>query len=137
MPPHWPQRVCSAPPAELVVVGAAAVVEVEVCTGGVVVTVAKVLLLWGGLPVALAASTDEMEDHAGFLLKLLSKMRASPSPGNVSGIQLYLSVKDQTVTPMQPSTSRQEPTTLAKSLPWVARADDEAGSDECRMSSSV
>lgn len=51
--------------------------------------------------------------------------------------QLYLSVKDQTVTPMQPSTSRQEPTTLAKSLPWVTRSDDDGGMLEWRMSISV
>lgn len=51
-------------------VGAA---EVVVGRTLVVVTVAKVVLVTGsGLPVALAASTDETEVHAGFLLKLLS-----------------------------------------------------------------
>ena len=44
----------------------------EVLVGRTVVTVAKVLVTGGGLPVALAASTDETEVHAGFLLKLLS-----------------------------------------------------------------
>jgi hypothetical protein len=46
---------------------------VVVVTGGVVIVV-KVLVEddTGGLPVALAARTDETEVHAGFLLKLES-----------------------------------------------------------------
>lgn len=63
LPPHWPQRVCSGPSADEVVVGAGVVVVVGVGAG---------VVLGPGLPVAAAARTDEMEVHAGFLLKLRS-----------------------------------------------------------------
>src|SRR5688572_8617446 len=46
----------------------------------------------GGLPVAAAANTLATAVYAGFGLKSLSNRHASPSPGNVFGIQLYLSV---------------------------------------------
>lgn len=138
IPPHCPQCVCWGPVALVVVVLVVVVVVFVVVGGGVVVVfVVDVVSVVAGPPVAFAASTDETDVQAGFLPRLLSYSSAAPAPGNESGTQLYLSDRPQTVIPTQPATSRHEPTTLAKSLPWAASWAAEAGTLECRMSSSV
>lgn len=64
-----------------------------------------------GLPVAAAAKTLATAVYAGFFLKSLSNKHASPSPGNVFGIQLYLSVNCHTTIPTHFGTSRHACTT--------------------------
>lgn len=63
-------------------------------------------------PVAAAARRLETLVYAGRLDMLASNRQASPVPGNVPGIQLYLSVNSHTTTPTHFAIAKQAPTTL-------------------------